>query len=102
MAKRYQVISADSHLEVSTDRWIHRVPQKYQDRAPRRLRLPGGGDAHVVEGRGIMIEPVRVTGERRVYPIGGRIGENPGSGSAVARLHEQDIERVEAERRVSG
>ena len=61
MGKRYQVISADSHLEVSTDRWIHRVPQEYRERAPRRLRLPGGGDAHVVEGRGIMIEPVRVT-----------------------------------------
>ena len=82
MGKRYQVISADSHLEVSTDRWIHRVPQEYRERAPRRLRLPGGGDAHVVEGRGIMIEPVRVTGEWRVYPFGGRFGENPGSGSA--------------------
>jgi predicted TIM-barrel fold metal-dependent hydrolase len=97
MGKNYQVISADSHLEVSTDRWTHRVPEKYRDRAPRRLRLPSGGDAHVVEGRGIMIEPVRVTGEWRVYPFGGRFGENPGSGSAEQRLHEQDIDGVEAE-----
>jgi hypothetical protein len=85
MANSFQVISADSHLEVSTDRWMHRVPQKYQDRAPRRLRLPGGGDAHIVERRGIMIEPVRVTGEWRVYPFGGRFGENPGSGLSRAK-----------------
>ena len=44
-----------------------------------------------------MIEPVRVTGEWRVYPFGGRFGENPGSGSPEQRLREQDIDGVEAE-----
>ena len=49
MSKEYRVVSADSHLEVSTDRWMHRVPEKYRDRAPRRIRLASGGDAHIVE-----------------------------------------------------
>lgn len=99
MSRSYCVISADSHLEVSTDRWVHRVPAQYRDRAPRRIRMPNGGDAHVGEGQPIMIEPVRVTGEWRVYPFGGRFGEggNPGSGSPEQRLREQDVDGVDAE-----
>jgi len=99
MSRVYRVISADSHLEVSTDCWVHRVAAEYRDRAPRRIRLPNGGDAHVGEGRPIMIEPIRVSPEWRVYPFGGRFGEggNPGSGSAQQRLQEQDLDGVDAE-----
>ncbi len=99
MSRTYRVISGDSHLEVSTDRWVHRVAAEYRDRTPRRIRLPQGGDAHVGEGQPIMIEPVRVTGEYRVYPFGGTFGEggNPGSGSPQQRLQEQDQDGVDAE-----
>jgi uncharacterized protein len=99
MARTYNVISADSHLEVSADRWVHRVPAEYRDRAPRRVRLNTGGDAHIGEGRPLQVEPIRVSPDWRVYPFGGRFGEggNPGSGSPEQRLQEQDVDGVDAE-----
>ena len=45
MAREYRVISSDGHLEVRPERWTHRVPPKYRDRAPRSVQLPDGGDA---------------------------------------------------------
>jgi len=44
MARAYRYISADGHLEVPVDKWTHRVPEKYRDRAPRRIKLHHGGD----------------------------------------------------------
>ena len=49
MARAYRCISADSHLEVSPNRWRDRVPAKHRDRAPRVIRLPNGGDAILAE-----------------------------------------------------
>ena len=39
MANRYNVISADAHLEISPDRWTERVPARYRDYAPRLVKL---------------------------------------------------------------
>ena len=47
----YQVVSADSHLEISPERFTHRVPEKYRDRAPRVIKLADGGEAILVENR---------------------------------------------------
>ena len=44
-ARTYRCISGDSHLEVDSKRWIHRVPEKFRDRAPRLIRTATGGDA---------------------------------------------------------
>jgi hypothetical protein len=41
----YRCISGDSHLEVDAKRWLHRVPEKYRDRAPRLIKTATGGDA---------------------------------------------------------
>ncbi|SVC67307.1 uncharacterized protein METZ01_LOCUS320161, partial [marine metagenome] len=49
-ARTYQCISGDSHLEVDSKRWIHRVPEKFRDRAPRLIRTATGGDAWLIEG----------------------------------------------------
>ena len=50
MTRKYQIISADSHLDLSPDRWRHRVPSKWQDHAPKVIQLPSGADAVVMEG----------------------------------------------------
>ena len=44
MAREYRLISSDGHLEVPPERWTPRVPKQYQDRTPRTVRLPDGGD----------------------------------------------------------
>jgi hypothetical protein len=33
MHRQYSLISADGHLEVPPERWTHRVPARYRDRA---------------------------------------------------------------------
>jgi len=96
MARQYRVISADSHLEIAADRWSHRLPPQYRDRAPRRIRLPNGGDAHVIEGRPMLIEPVRCL-EQKMWPVGGSFDTNAGAGSPERRLKEQDIDGIDAE-----
>jgi uncharacterized protein len=100
MARSYRYISADSHFESPPEQWTHRVPQKYRDRAPRRIRLPNGYDGLLVEGSRL------VYGGTSLY--GGRIPEafdptimdfdrTPGCGSAEQRLREQDQDGVDAE-----
>jgi len=42
MASKYRLFSADSHLEISPERWTERVPVKYRDRAPRLVKLANG------------------------------------------------------------
>ena len=51
MARQYNLMSADGHLEVPPERWVHRVPEKYRDRAPHTVHLPDGGDALMIEGQ---------------------------------------------------
>ena len=52
----YNLISADSHLEIDAKWWRERVPLEYRDQAPRVVRLPDGSDAWLIErkstGRG--------------------------------------------------
>ena len=51
MARKYRYFSADSHYESLPESWTHRVPAKYRDRAPRRIKLADGRDAIVDEGQ---------------------------------------------------
>lgn len=51
MARAYRIISADSHLDLAPERWTHRVPAKWRDRAPRRVKLANGADGVVIENR---------------------------------------------------
>ncbi len=100
MPASYRVISADSHLEPAVERWTPRIPAKYQDHAPRRVRLPNGGDATIVEGQrkphvflgGLVGRPY----ENRA-PVGGQFDRAPGAGSPEQRLREQEVDGVDAE-----
>ena len=51
MARKYRYFSADSHFECLPETWTHRVPAKYRDRAPRRIKLADGRDAILDEGQ---------------------------------------------------
>lgn len=99
MARTYRVISADSHLELSPERWRQRVPAQYRDLAPRLVKLPHGGDGVIVEGQPLYVLGAAVTGkpyeEHRLYGI--NYEGSPGTGSPEQRLREQDQDGVDAE-----
>jgi len=98
----YEIVSTDSHLEVSPDQWRPWVEEEFQDYVPKIVKLPNGGDAWQMPGKS---QPV---------PLGlnfsaGRGWENlktsgisyadglVGSGDAKQRLSEMDQDGVDAE-----
>lgn len=100
MARSYRYVSADSHFESPPDMWTHRVPAKYRDRAPRRIKLANGMDAIVEEGR-----PPEVSGTNQFAgkspeefsPVGLDFNNARGAGSPEERLKEQDADGIDAE-----
>ena len=74
--REYQAISADSHLEVPIDRWVHRIPAQYRDQAPKRIKLEGGGEAQTIEGGPVAVEPKR-TEDSRSWPQAGTSSASP-------------------------
>lgn len=99
MARKYRIISADSHLEISPERWRPRAPAKFRDRAPRLLKLPNGGDAVLIENRPLSVLGLAVTGKpyQEYRPTGVNYEGNPGTGSPEQRLSEQERDGVDAE-----
>ena len=102
MARTYQVISADGHVETPPAGWVAHVPEKWRDRAPRLLPLPEGGEAWLVEGRPLLLNGQNITGRGPVrfagasyYQADGTPSE--GAGDAAQRLREQDEGGVDAE-----
>jgi predicted TIM-barrel fold metal-dependent hydrolase len=100
MARAYRCISADSHLEVSPNRWRDRVPAKHRDRAPRVIRLPNGGDAILAENTKLLKLwahnagiPWEEWGHDNVKCYEGAVG----SGTPQERLRELDTDGVDAE-----
>src|SRR6266496_204706 len=43
-SRGYPVISGDSHWQVPNDVWAHRVPERFRELLPKRVKLPNGGD----------------------------------------------------------
>ena len=100
MARTYRYISGDSHVEVDSKRWLHRVDERYRDRTPYVVRLPNGGDGWVIEGR----PPREVSADlyggkgRDVWqPFGQTYEGTPGTGPGEQRLQEQDRDGIDAE-----
>ncbi len=102
MAPQYQLISADSHVDLSPDRWTHRVSAKWRDRAPRLVKqvTEKGADLVVME-RSRAWSPgfTKLSGS----PRGGLPRQLPsfetglGVGPPEQRLREQDQDGVQAE-----
>jgi uncharacterized protein len=100
MAREYRYISADSHFESPPDQWTHRVAKEYRDRAPRRIKLAGGGDALVLEGKPLVYGGTSLFGGRspEIFdPTRLDYDNTPGCGSAEQRLREQDQDGIDAE-----
>ena len=100
MAQQYNVISADSHLEVDSQHWIHRVPEKYRDRAPRLIRMSTGGDAWVIEGvpaREVPSDLYGGKGRDKWRPWGQTYESTMGTGPPEQRVKEQDRDGIDAE-----
>lgn len=101
----YNLISADSHLEIDAKWWRDRVPVTYRDQAPRVVRLPDGSDAWQIEGQPLRQVPFDLYGGkgRDVWkPFGQNYESTPGTGTAEQRLQEQDQDGIDAEVLFSG
>lgn len=100
MARNYEIISGDTHLEIDTRRWRHRVPEQHRDRLPHVVRLPDGGDAWRVEGEALREVPMDLyAGKGRDVwkPFGQNYETTRGTGAPEQRLQEQDADHIDAE-----
>ena len=50
MSRQYKCISGDGHIDLNPDIWRDRVQKQYRDRAPKRVKMPNGSDAVVIDG----------------------------------------------------
>ena len=102
MARTYQVISADGHVETPPESWVKYVPTKWKERAPRLITLPDG-EAWVVEGRPLLWVGKSIAAGKPVRLKGGSYFNADGSpaagagGGAAQRLREQDQDGIDAE-----
>jgi len=106
-----ELVSGDSHLEVSPERWTWRLPPRYRERAPRVVPLresdlppglPVRGEGWIAEGieqavpLGMNLSAGKKPEDRRTY--GWTYRENhAGTGDPVQRLREMDQDGVDAE-----
>jgi predicted TIM-barrel fold metal-dependent hydrolase len=101
MAKEYRLISSDGHLEVLPERWTPRVPKQYQDRVPRTVRLPDGGDGLLIEGLPVQtanfLDLRAGRAAQQWQPLGLRVEDAAGTGSPEQRVKEQDMDGLDAE-----
>jgi len=100
MARQYRVISADGHIDLNPDVWRERVAAKWRDRAPKRVKMPNGSDAVVVDGGtpntiGIT-RSVRVDRKDLAKQVP-TFENSAGTGTPEQRLREQDEDGVDAE-----
>ncbi len=65
--RRYNVISADTHLEISPEQWTGRLPASLRDRGPRVVELTAGD---LPPGLPVMGEGWIVEGVDKVVPLG--------------------------------
>lgn len=101
MGRKYQVISADGHVETPPV-WTKYVPEKWRERAPRLIELPEGGEGWLIEGQPLLRNGQNITGRGPVsfdtgsyYKPDG--SPNDGAGPPEQRLREQDEDGIDAE-----
>ena len=99
MAGQSRIVSGDSHLDLPPERWTHRVPDRWRERAPRTVTLANGSEAMIVENRSprppaataITGIPYQQHGLQKVAY------EGPGTGPPEQRVREQDQDGIDAE-----
>ncbi len=101
MPRDFRLMSSDGHLEVPPERWSHRVPEKYRDRAPRTITMPDGGDAILIEGQPLreanFLDLRAGRAEGQWQPFGLRVEGAAGVGPPEQRVREQDEDGLDAE-----
>src|SRR5579875_2896126 len=89
MFNTFTIVPGDSHLEVPTQRWTVRVPERYRDRAPRTVRLANGGDGYLIEGLAVRENAFDLyggKGRENWGPFGQTYESTAGTRSAEDRL----------------
>ncbi len=90
MARTYELISGDSHLDIPPERWVHHLPAEYRNRAPRTVRLLNGSDSQLIENRPPLGLGLQLTGvpfeELGLRPTTYEGG--PGTGPPEQRIRE--------------
>ncbi|MSQ61101.1 MAG: amidohydrolase [Dehalococcoidia bacterium] len=111
MSRKYQVISADGHVETPPDSWVKYVPTRYRDRAPRLIKFAEGGEGWIVEGQPLLHNGNNITGAKTLAPGATEADAKmmndsyfnpdgtpaPGAGPALQRLREQDADGIDCE-----
>ena len=99
MPREYRYISADAHLVIPLEWFMKRVPHKYEDLLPKRVRMANGGDSYVIEGQRPYIAPNSLFAGKtpeEYYPLGLN-WDSPGTGPPEQRLQELDTDGLDAE-----
>jgi len=102
MGRKYQLISADGHVETPPDSWICHLDEQYRPYAPQLVELRGGGEAWLIEGQQLVPNGQNITGRGPVKIRGGSYFKPDGSpaegaGGGAQRLREQDEDGIDAE-----
>jgi predicted TIM-barrel fold metal-dependent hydrolase len=105
MARHYNAISADGHLEVMAEFYTKYLPAKLKDRAPYTFRRPDGAEVTRLaefENEGAMVKRGDLDDDKHVPGTGMAYhtpegGFRPGVGTPQQRLIEQDIDNIDAE-----
>ena len=100
MPRKYRYFSADSHFESLPETWTHRVPAKYRDRAPRRIKLADGRDAIVEEGQPLEYRGTNLFAGKpleQFNPVHLDFENSVGAGSPQQRIKEQDADGIDGE-----
>jgi predicted TIM-barrel fold metal-dependent hydrolase len=102
MGRKYQVISADGHVETPPDSWIKHLDEQFRPHAPQLIPLREGGEAWLIEGQPLIPNGQNITGRGPVKIKGGSYFKADGSpaegaGDAAQRLREQDEDGIDAE-----
>jgi len=98
--KTYTCISGDSHVQIKAEAYADRVPEKFRDQLPKRIKLPNGGDGTVSpDGKVTFGSTGHYAGHtpENFDPRIAHWDDEAGWGSPEQRLKEQDIDGVDAE-----
>ena len=100
MARQYRCISGDGHIDLNPDIWRDRVQAKYRERAPKRVKMPNGSDAVVIDGG----KPNTIGITRSVRVAHADLAKQvptfetcAGTGTPEQRLAEQDQDGIDCE-----
>ena len=68
MARQYNLMSSDGHLEVPPERWVHRVPEKYRDQVDVRAFGTGERIVFLPYTREVFASTQQWTRSRNLFP----------------------------------